>query len=461
MLVFVNRDAGTSVNSIPENGGRAERPAGEPESISSIVPKLTTRLVPFLFVLYIVAYLDRINVGFAALQMQRQLHFSDKVYGLGAGIFFAGYLLFQVPSNLVLQRLGARRWICILMVVWGIISASTAFVVNAKGFYLLRFLLGSAEAGFFPGVIFYLKSWFPSAVRARTIALFMAAAPLSGVVGGPLSGFLLGLHGRGNLAGWQWLFLMEGVPAVCLGILVFFWLADGPEDARWLNPSERKSLSELLKSEKPSASQTQRLGAGRVLATPHVWLLALALFGITTCTSGISLWLPTLIHSVSRSTNLTIGLLSAIPYIAAAIAEVLVGLHSDRQGERRWHVAIPAVTGAVAIVCAAYFTSLAAVLVAISVALLCAYGTFGPFWAMATVLLEGGSAAGIALINSVGNLGGFFGPYVIGFMRNSTGTFRGGFLIAALSLALCAVIFAGIRVHPKRILTVGGGKSFE
>jgi len=254
MLVFVNRDAGTSVNSIPENGGRAERPAGEPESISSIVPKLTTRLVPFLFVLYIVAYLDRINVGFAALQMQRQLHFSDKVYGLGAGIFFAGYLLFQVPSNLVLQRLGARRWICILMVVWGIISASTAFVVNAKGFYLLRFLLGSAEAGFFRGVIFYLKSWFPSAVRARTIALFMAAAPLSGVVGGPLSGFLLGLHGRGNLAGWQWLFLMEGVPAVCLGILVFFWLADGPEDARWLNPSERKSLSELLKSEKPSAS---------------------------------------------------------------------------------------------------------------------------------------------------------------------------------------------------------------
>ena len=416
---------------------------------STVISKLTWRLVPFLFVLYIVAYLDRINVGFAALQMQRQLHFNDSIYGLGAGIFFAGYLLFQVPSNLALQRIGARRWICFLMIVWGFISASTAFISTPRGFYLLRFLLGSAEAGFFPGIILYLRNWFPSSVRARTVALFMAAGPLSGVVGGPLSGFLLNFHGRLRFAGWQWLFLMEGLPAVLLGIVVFIYLTDTPRDARWLSSVQRTWLTDVLNGEKIYSEDSAH---GRSLAafkSGAVWLLALAMFGITTCTSGISLWLPTLIRSVSTGSNLTIGMLSAIPYVAAATAEILVGLHSDRTGERRWHVAVPAFTGCAAILSAAYLSSLAAILVAISVAVLSVYSTFGPFWAMATTFLErNAAAAGIALINAVGNLGGFFGPYVIGAIRNSTGTFRGGFLIAAAAIAMCGLVILLVRLQP-------------
>lgn len=416
---------------------------------STVVSKLTWKIVPFLFLLYMVAYLDRINVGFAALQMQHQLRFSDSVYGFGAGIFFVGYLLFQVPSNLMLQRVGPRRWICVLMIVWGVISASTAFISTPKGFYLLRFLLGSAEAGFFPGMIFYIRKWFPDSVRARTVALFMAAGPLSGVVGGPISGALLGLHSHLRVAGWQWLFLMEGLPAVLLGIVVSIYLIDAPHEAPWLTGAQRAWLTEALGHEEVSSRHTVRGGTLAAFTSGTVWFLALAMFGVTTCTSGISLWLPTLIHSVSQGGNLTIGLLSAIPYVAAAIAQFLVGLHSDRSGERRWHVAVPAFTGALAILSAAFFSSLAAILVAISVAVLSVYATYGPFWAMSTALLEGSSlAAGIALINSVGNLGGFFGPYVIGLIRNSTGTFRGGFIVAALTLTLCGFIVVVIRLQP-------------
>ncbi len=415
------------------------------ETESSVISKITRRIVPLLFVLYLVAYLDRINVAFGALQMQRQLHFSDSVYGLGAGIFFIGYLMFQVPSNLMLQRVGARRWICALMIVWGSISLSTAFISSAKSFYLVRFFLGSAEAGFFPGIIFYIRGWFPSAVRARTVALFMTAGPLSAVVGGPVSGVLLGMHGVARLAGWQWLFLLEGLPAVCLGVVVFFYLSDAPTEAQWLSARERVWLAETLRRE-PRSSGGSPLAAFKSGA---VWLLAFALFGVTTCTSGLSLWLPTLIHSLSKSSNLTIGILYAMPYVAAAATEFLVGLHSDRTGERRWHVGFPALTGAVAILAVAYFTSLAAVLVAITVAILSSYATFGPFWAIVATLLEGKSAAaGIALINSVGNLGGFWGPYIIGFVRNATGTFRGGLLIAATTLALSGVIVLMLRLEP-------------
>jgi MFS transporter, ACS family, tartrate transporter len=418
---------------------------GGSETESSVISKITRRIVPLLFILYLVAYLDRINVAFGALQMQRQLHFSDGVYGLGAGVFFIGYLLFQVPSNLVLQRVGARRWICVLMIVWGTISLSTAFVSTVRGFYLVRFLLGSAEAGFFPGIIFYIRGWFPSAVRARTVALFMTAGPLSAVVGGPISGVLLGLHGFARLAGWQWLFLMEGLPAVLLGIAVFFYLADAPQDAYWLSSSDRAWLTETLNREPRSLSGSS-LAAFR---SGSVWLLALALFGVTTCTSGLSLWLPTLIHSLSTSSNLTIGILYAMPYVAAAAAEFLVGLHSDCTGERRWHVGIPALTGAIAMVGVAYFSSLSAVLVAITIATLSSYATFGPFWAIVATVLEGNAAAaGIALINSIGNLGGFWGPYVIGLVRNSTGTFRGGLLIAATTLAICGAIVLTLRLQP-------------
>jgi MFS transporter, ACS family, tartrate transporter len=410
----------------------------------AIIRQLTWRLIPFLFLLYIVAYLDRINVGFAALQMGRQLSFTDAVYGLGAGMFFAGYFFFQVPSNLILQRVGARRWISLLMMVWGIISASMIFVSGPRSFYALRFLLGAAEAGFFPGVILYLKNWFPAQARARTVARFMTAAPLSGVIGGPLSGALLGVHLTSSLAGWQWMFFMEGIPAVLLGGVAFAYLVDRPEEARWLSTKERDWLVETLRRER--AEVTGAAGVFAALGSRRIWMLAVVYFGLNTVSYGVSLWLPTLIRSLSGVSNFMIGVLSAIPYIAAAIAMVAVGLHSDRSGERRWHTAVPAFAGALALTGAAYSTSVGPSVLAISIAVLGVFSMMGPFWAMPTSLLSGtAAAAGIALINSVGNLGGFVGPYVIGLVRTSTGQFKGGLLLVSAALATSGAVALMVR----------------
>jgi ACS family tartrate transporter-like MFS transporter len=409
-----------------------------------VVRKLTWRLVPFLFLLYIVAYLDRINVGFAALQMRQQLSFTDAVYGLGAGMFFAGYFFFQVPSNLALQRVGARRWIALLMVVWGVISAAMILVRGPHSFYGLRFLLGAAEAGFFPGVILYLKNWFPAQARARTVARFMTAAPLSGMLGGPLSGALLGVHLTGGLAGWQWMFLLEGIPAVLLGGVAFAYLVDRPEDARWLLPQEKVWLVETLRQER--AVVAGEAGAFAALRSGRIWMLAMVYFGLNTVSYGVSLWLPTLIRSLSGVSNFTIGVLSAIPYVAAAITMVAVGLHSDRSGERRWHTAVPAFVATLALTGAAYSTSVAPAIVCISVAMLGVFSMVGPFWAMPTTLLSGTTAAaGIAFINSIGNLGGFVGPYVIGLVRTSTGQFKGGLLLVSAALAASGAIALAVR----------------
>jgi ACS family tartrate transporter-like MFS transporter len=418
---------------------------------TTVISSLTRRLLPFLFLLYIVAYLDRINVGFAALQMQQQLRFNDAVYGLGAGMFFAGYFLFQVPSNLVLGRIGARRWISVLMVAWGVISSSMVFVTTPTSFYVLRFLLGLAEAGFFPGIILYLKAWFPATARARTVARFMTAAPLSGVIGGPISGALLGLHGTGRLAGWQWMFLLEGIPAVLLGIVVFFYLTDNPKDARWLSAEQRTWLLNALGHEQHSNSLDVRTNFFAAFTNPAVWLLGLVYFGLNTVSYGVSLWLPNLIHSLSRVPTFVIGVISAIPYIAAAIVMVLVGLHSDRTGERRWHVALPAFTGAVALLMAAYSTSVVVMIASISLALVGVFSMVGPFWAMPTSLLAGtAAAAGIAFINSIGNLGGFVGPYIIGLVRTSTGQFKGGLLLVGAALALSGSIALLVHKEQKR-----------
>jgi len=417
-----------------------------------VVRKLTWRLVPFLFLLYIVAYLDRINVGFAALQMREQLALTDAVYGLGAGMFFAGYFFFQVPSNLALQRIGARRWIALLMTLWGVISSSMLLVSGPRSFYLLRFLLGAAEAGFFPGVILYLKNWFPAQARARTVARFMTAGPLSGVVGGPLSGALLGLHLKFGLSGWQWMFLMEGIPAILLGAVTLTYLIDRPEEAPWLHSEERDWLIENLRREREQVSSWASTGVFSAFRNPQVWMLALVYFGLNTVSYGVSLWLPTLIHSVSGVGNFTIGLLSAIPYLAAAVAMVLVGLHSDRKHERRWHTALPAFTGALALIGAAYSTSVAPAILAISIATLGVFSMLGPFWAMPTSLLSGtAAAAGIAFINSVGNLGGFVGPYVIGLVRTSTGQFKGGLLLVGAALATSGAIVLMVGFNVDRV----------
>jgi len=395
-------------------------------------------LLPFLFVLYIVAYLDRINVGFAALQMKGELGFSDKVYGLGAGIFFAGYFFFQVPSNLALARFGARRWIAVIMVVWGIISASMIFVVSPRDFYVLRFLLGAAEAGF-PGMILYLRQWFPSAARARAIALFMTAAPLAGVIGGPISGLLLGVHG-GHLMGWQWLFLIEGLPAVLLGGVALAYLTDRPEIATWLKPEERAWLiQQLAQEEKPHPQASS--GAFSALTQVRVWMLVVVYLGVTTAAYGIGLWLPSLLRNVSGTSNVVVGLLSAIPYLATVVAMVLVGISSDRTGDRKWHLAGSAFACAIALGCAAYSTSTTADVIFLSVTLMGAFSMNGPFWATTTEMLtETSAAAGIAVINSLGNLGGFLGPYTIGLIRTWTGSFRGGLLAVGALLAVSGAL---------------------
>ncbi len=403
---------------------------------TKVVSKLTRRLLPFLFLLYIVNYLDRINVGFAALQMRGQLGFSDEVYGLGAGIFFAGYFFFQVPSNLALARVGARKWIAVIMVLWGTVSAAMIFVGTPRSFYLLRFLLGAAEAGFFPGMILYLRRWFPSAARARAVALFMTAGPLAGVVGGPISGALLGVHSA-NLAGWQWLFLIEGLPAVLLGGVVLAYLTDRPEVAPWLTTEERTWLTGELAREQHAHPAASRRDVFAAFTHGKVWLLVLVYLGVTTCTYGVGLWLPSLIRSVSGVSNFVIGLLSAIPYVATAIAMVLVGMHSDHTRERRWHLAGSAFVGAIGLACAAYATSTAATIIFFSLTLLAGFSMMGPFWATTTELMSETSAvAGIALINSFGNLGGFLGPYTIGLVRTWTGGFRGGLLAVAVLLGI-------------------------
>jgi ACS family tartrate transporter-like MFS transporter len=417
---------------------------------SKVISRLTWRLVPFLFLLYVAAYLDRINVSFAALQMQRELHFNDAVYGFGAGLFFVGYFFFQVPSNVVLQRVGARRWIALLMIVWGFVSTSMLLVHTVMGFYGLRFLLGAAEAGFFPGVILYLRNWFPDSARARTVARFMTAAPIAGVIGSPVSGALLNLHQRWGLSGWQWLFLMEGLPAIILGIVVWIYLTDRAQEAQWLEEPERAWLLDALEPKTQANRDSGPTDTFVALRDPRMWMLALVYFGLTTVMYGIGLWLPTLIHSVSGVGNFGIGLLSAIPYLAAAISMVIVGLHSDHTRERRWHTALPAFIGAAALVVVAYSNSVGLSVAAISVALLCAFSSMGPFWAMPTAVLTGTAAAvGIALINSVGNLGGLAGPWVIGAIKKATGTFQGGILVVAAGLAVAGAIVLMINLSGK------------
>jgi len=426
----------------------ASTPVATSELEAKTISKLLWRLLPFLFLLYIVAFLDRINVGFAALEMQKKLGLNDKVYGLAAGLFFAGYFFFQLPSNLVLARVGARRWIAVIMVAWGVISCSMALITTAREFYLLRFLLGVAEAGFFPGMILYLRSWFPRGARARAVAWFMTANPLAGVIGGPLSGALLGLHQFG-IAGWQWLFVLEGLPAIVLALVVLSRLKDHPHEAAWLPSQEKLWLVATLDQEREQQAKITGSDAWAAFLSWRIWLLTVVFFGLATSGYGIVLWMPNFIHSLSAASNLGIGVISVIPYVATAIAMVLVGMHSDHTGERRWHLAGSAFAAAAALLMAAYTHSIVPALAAISLGLMATFSMQGPFWATATSLLSGtAAAAGIALINSVGNLGGFFGPYIIGVKRSSGGGFRGGMLIIAVFLALAGVL--ALVVQPAR-----------
>ena len=405
--------------------------------------KITLRLVPFLFLLYIIAYLDRINVGFAALQMQGQLGFNDNIYGNGAGAFFLGYFFFQVPSNLILQKLGAKRWICILMITWGVISCCMMFIRTPMEFYGMRFLLGLAEAGFFPGVIFYLRSWFPADARARTVAWFMTAATLSPVVGGPISGALLEAHNPHGLAGWQWMFLMEGIPAIIMGAVVLIYLTDRPEIARWLSEQERSWLIGTLEQEKHGAVTESSSNPMSVFSNVNIWLLALTYFGLNTCSYGMSLFLPKMIKNIFTGSTFQIGLLTTIPYIVATISMVLIGFNSDRTGERKFHTGLAALAAACCLVGGAYSTTLIPMLLAMTLAASSQWAMLGPFWAMPSSMLRGAAAAtGIAFINSVGNLGGFFGPKVLGKLG-----FQTGLLIVAATIGTGGIACLLVRLQ--------------
>ncbi|MDF1503387.1 MFS transporter [Roseisolibacter sp. H3M3-2] len=403
--------------------------------------KVRRRLIPFMFVLYVVSYLDRINVGFAALQMNEDLRFSPAVYGLGAGIFFLGYCLLEVPSNLILARVGARRWIARIMIVWGIVSAAMMFVRTPTSFYVLRFLLGAAEAGFFPGMILYLTYWFPAAERARAVALFMTSTAMAGVVGGPLSGALLTLDGAAGLAGWQWLFLVEGIPAVLLGLVVLRYLPDGPHEARWLDDGERAWLVARLEAERAATEARRRFTLGEALTDGRVLGLGLLYFCIIVGLYGIGFWLPQILSGLAGRGAVTLGLLSALPYVVAAVGMVLIARHSDRTGERRLHVALPALVGAVGLAASAAATSPLALVAAICVAALGIWGALGTFWTLPTAFLTGRAAAGaIALINAVGNLGGFVSPYLVGLVRGSSTGFVGALAMLAAFLAGASVL---------------------
>jgi ACS family tartrate transporter-like MFS transporter len=410
-----------------------------------VLAKARRRLIPFLFLLYIVAYLDRINVGFAALQMNQALGFSASTYGFGAGIFFLSYVLFEIPSNVILARVGARRWIARIMISWGLVSAGMMFVRSAAGFYALRFLLGLAEAGFFPGIIFYLTRWFPTRERARTIAAFMTATLIAGVVGGPISGALLSLHGAGGLAGWQWLFVLEGIPAVVLGVVVLRALTERPEDAEWLTEPERATLVACLQED--ARRQPDRVDTtARALRERRTWLLAVVYFTIPVTLYGIGFWLPQMLKTASAATDFHVGLLSAIPYAAGAVAMVIVGRHSDRTGERRWHVAVPAIVSACGLVASTASGGVVWSVATLSIAMLGLASMFGPFWALATSTMSGaGAAASIALINSVGNTGGFVGPYLLGAINDATHSFAVGLFAIAAMMAVGGALVLVVR----------------
>ncbi|KVG22940.1 MFS transporter [Burkholderia ubonensis] len=411
--------------------------------------KVSWRLTPLLLLCYVVAYLDRVNVGFAKLQMASDLNLSDTVYGFGAGIFFFGYFLFEVPSNLILHKVGARLWIARIMATWGVISILTMFVTTPTMFYVMRFLLGVAEAGFFPGVILYLTYWYPAHRRGRMTTFFMTAVALSGVIGGPISGFILKtFDGLSGWHGWQWLFLLEGTPSVLVGVLVFFALDDRIAKANWLTDEEKALLARNIDAEE-ARKEDPSLGA--VMSSPRVWLMALIYFSFVMGLYGVGFWLPTIIKATGVADSFAIGLLSAVPYAAAVVAMILIARSADKHRERRWHLAIPAALGALGLVLSvvwAHETALA--MLGLTLATMGTLTTLPLFWSLPTAFLGGtAAAAGIAMINSIGNLAGFLSPYLMGWLKQATGANDSGMYMLAGFLVLGGLLALSV---PKRLV---------
>jgi len=413
----------------------------------STYSKVTWRLIPFLFLCYVVAYLDRVNVGFAKLHMLKDLNFSETAYGLGAGIFFIGYFFFEVPSNVLMHKVGAKVWIARIMITWGLISGAMMFVSTPLHFYMLRFALGIAEAGFFPGIILYLTYWYPAQRRGKMVALFMCANPVSGVIGGPLSGWIMAsFAGVAGLTDWQWLFVIEAIPSIIVGIVVLFYIDDSIDKAKWLDADEKKVLAENIRLD---SHQKEDHSVFEIFKNGKVWFMCLIHFCLVMGNYGIGFWLPSIIRSTGVKNPLDIGLLTMIPYSAAIVAMILISRSADRHNERRWHLAIPAVIGG----CGLVFSVLYGDNTALAMAGL-AVGTAGiiaalpVFWSLPTAFLGGtAAAAGIAWINSVGNLAGFVSPYMIGWIKDLTQSTNNGIYSLVFMLFLGAVLALLVPKH--------------
>jgi D-galactonate transporter len=424
---------------------------------SSTIRAISWRLIPFLVLAYFFSYLDRVNLGFAALTMNAELKFSPTIFAWGAGIFFIGYFIFEVPSNLALEKFGASRWIARIMVTWGIISALMALVSGVWSFYALRFLLGVAEAGFFPGIILYLTYWYPAQYRARFLAAFAIAVPMSSVIGAPISGLLLGLDGAMGLQGWQWLFVIEGVPSVLLGIVTWFYLTDRPAKANWLTPAQKAWLSSRLEREIAAKQAATHLPLGQALRSPKVLTLSLIYFGFVAALYGMQFWLPQIVKAFGFS-NAQTGFVTAVPYLFGTVAMILWARHSDATRERVRHVGLPLLLTAVALGVCGYMDDPSVTMVALTLAAIGTFCTFAVFWTLPTAWLSGTAAAGaIALINSIGNLAGFGGPYLIGWVKEATGSTSTGLLVVAV-LPLIGGLLVFLGGHETKAEFAGMGK---
>ncbi|MGG3569409.1 MFS transporter [Priestia megaterium] len=414
------------------------------------IRKVTMRIVPFLFILYITSYLDRANIGYAALDMNENLGISSEVFGFISGIFFIGYFLFEVPSNILLQRYGSKVWITRILITWGIFSVATAFVHSATHLYIVRFLLGIAEAGFFPGIILYLNLWFRKKELATTIALFMTAIPVSYIIGGPLSTWIMDNIEWFGISGWRWMFILEGSPAVILGIITYFYLTNKPEEANWLSKEEKTWLIEELRKDREEAAEKkkgQETSHKKALTDKKVWHLAIIYFVYISGSLGVGYWMPQIIKELSSFlSNTQIGLISTIPFIVATIFMNYWAVRSDRTGERKMHSAIPLVIGAIALIGAGLTSNPFISMVFLTLSLAGMYCFKGPFFALPSILLAPSTTVvGIAVINSIGNLGGFLGPYAVGMLKESTGSASSGLIFLSIMLLIGFVLVLFIK----------------
>ena len=403
--------------------------------------RITRRLMPFLICLFIVAFIDRVNLGFAKLEMTGELGFNPEMIGFGAGIFFIGYFLFEIPGTLLVETWSARKWLARIIISWGIIATLMGFIQNSTHFYVARFLLGAAEAGFFPGVIVYLSHWFRYQDRAKAVAMFMAAIPVSNIFGGPLSGWILGVNWLG-LAGWRWVFIIEGFPAVILGIITIFYLTDRPKDAKWLAEDERAWISAELEREKEFKKSKRTFSIWEAFRHRNVLLLAAGYFCAVTSAYGFNFWLPTILKGLSDYSNLQVSVISALPYCAGLLAMLVIGWSSDRTRERRWHTAF----SLLAVSAGLFLSAIAAENAILAIMFFCLVGAglyayLPGFWAIpAAFLTESAAAASIGLINSVGNLGGFVGPYIVGYLNNKTNSFYAPIIYLSCSALAAAIL---------------------